>query len=54
VRFVRSDVKEEEVEGMVVLGMMRSLEIVARRPRSEVDVRRDWRAVWSSADAGGC
>lgn len=51
-RLERSVRKDEEVEEMVEPGTIDSLSIVARRPRWSVDVKRVWRAAWSSRDAG--
>jgi len=51
VRFERSERNEELVEGMVGPGWMASLEIVATRPRWVGVVRKDWKAVRSSAEA---
>ena len=40
------------MERMVVPGMMVSLEMLARRPRWEGVLRKVWKALWSSAEAG--
>lgn len=52
-RLERSERKVELVEGMVGPGTMRSLDMVAVRPRVVVDVMRSARADWSSWDARG-
>ena len=51
-RLERSSRKVSWVEGMGEAGTMASCDMVARRPRCVVDVRRSWRACWSSSEAG--
>ena len=48
----RSPRNVEVVEGMVAPGMIVSLEMLARRPRWEGVLRRVWKALWSSSEAG--
>lgn len=52
-RLLRSERKDDEVEGMVPLGMMVSDDMLARRPRWVVEVMSEARADLSSADADG-